>query len=209
MSDFLERTYNSCCEDRGNCINEHLPTLYEYAKKSTHVTECGVETCPSSWSFLKGLQENGQTEKRLVSADLNYHSNISKVKRTARQVGVSYLFMQGNDLFLEFEETDLLFIDTWHVYGHLKRELEKLHVFARKWIILHDTTVDGERGETLRRGWNAAKQSEETDIPIEEITRGIWPAVEEFLENHKDQWKLLERRVNCNGLTILERTTTA
>jgi hypothetical protein len=205
MSDFLTKTYETSCNDKYNCINEHLPTLSEYASKSEHVTECGVESCPSSWAFLNGLRQNGSEKKRLLSVDLKYHPNITKVKRTARQTGVDYLFMQGNVLFLEFEPTDLLFIDTWHVYGQLKRELNKLHKYARKWIILHDTTVDGERGETLRRGWNAVQQSEESDIPVEEITRGIWPAVEEFLQSHADEWKLVERRTNCNGLTILER----
>lgn len=154
MDSFLDDTFKKCCDDRFNCINEHLPTLYEYATQSEHVTECGVESCPSSWAFLRGLRDNNKEQKRLLSADLNYHPNITKVKMIARNLNISYQFMQGNDLFLQFEQTDLLFIDTWHVYGHLKRELRKLSPLAKKWIILHDTTVDGERGESLRRNWN-------------------------------------------------------
>lgn len=175
------------------------------AKECEHVTECGVESCISSWAFLRGLADNNKPGKRLVSADINYHPNIAHVRDLAKKVNVSYQFMQGNDLFLKLEQTDLLFIDTWHVYGQLKRELEQLHCLSKRWIVLHDTEIDGENGETVRRGWNAGKQSIESGYPIEEITRGIWPAVEEFLESHKQEWKLKERRRNCNGLTILER----
>ena len=99
---------------------------------------------------------------------------------------------------------DLTFIDTWHVYGQLKRELEKFAVFTNKYIILHDTTVDEIHGETIRCGMDAETQSKETGFPIEEINRGLWPAVTEFLDRNPE-WELKERFFNNNGLTILAR----
>jgi hypothetical protein len=39
-----------------------------------------------------------------------------------------------------------------------------------------------------------------------EITTGLWPAIEEFLENNRNEWTLLARYTNNNGLTILKRT---
>jgi hypothetical protein len=36
--------------------------------------------------------------------------------------------------------------------------------------------------------------------------RGLWPAVEEFLQENKN-WSLKERFTHNNGLTILERTS--
>ena len=44
-------------------------------------------------------------------------------------------------------------------------------------------------------------------IPVEEIEKGLWPAVEEFLENN-DNWELEKKYENCNGLTILKRIKT-
>ncbi len=102
------------------------------------------------------------------------------------------------------EKTDLLFIDTWHVYGHLKRELDRWNTYANKYIILHDTTVDGEVGESARHKWDIPKQMLESGLSREEIERGLWPAVEEFLALHPE-WKLKERYTNNNGLTVLER----
>jgi hypothetical protein len=41
------------------------------------------------------------------------------------------------------------------VYGHLKRELARWHTMVNKYIIIHDTTIDADLGETVRVGWNA------------------------------------------------------
>lgn len=117
--------------------------------------------------------------------------------------GVHADFQNKSDLDFVCD-TDLLFIDTWHVYGQLKRELAHWHEHVAKYIILHDTTVDAEQGETLRNGWNPHQQSKETGIPVEEITRGLWPAVEEFLAAHPE-WVLERRFTHNNGLTVLRR----
>lgn len=69
---------------------------------------------------------------------------------------------------------------------------------------MHDTTVDEWQGETIRFRKNAQEQSKTTGIPIDEINKGLWPAIEEFLENNKN-WKIKERFTNNNGLTILEK----
>ena len=69
---------------------------------------------------------------------------------------------------------------------------------------MHDTTVDEWLGETIRCGWNAEQQSRETGIPVNEINKGLWPAIEEFLDSNKN-WKIKERFRNNNGLTILEK----
>lgn len=69
---------------------------------------------------------------------------------------------------------------------------------------MHDTTVDEITGETIRCGWDAKKQSVESGFPVDEITKGLWPAVVEFLEQNPE-WYLKERFTNNNGLTILAR----
>ena len=69
---------------------------------------------------------------------------------------------------------------------------------------MHDTTVDEIHGETVRLGWDAVKQSKESGFSVEEIRKGLWPAVLEFLHNNQE-WYLKERFINNNGLTILAR----
>lgn len=69
---------------------------------------------------------------------------------------------------------------------------------------MHDTTVDEIKGETIRLGWNAEKQSLQSGFPVEEIKCGLGKAIYEFLENNSD-WELLEKLTNNNGLTVLKR----
>ena len=76
--------------------------------------------------------------------------------------------------------------------------------FCKKYIIMHDTTVDEWHGETIRMRCNAQQQSIDSGIPLDEINKGLWPAIEEFLREHPE-WKIEKRFVNNNGLTILAR----
>jgi hypothetical protein len=69
---------------------------------------------------------------------------------------------------------------------------------------MHDTTVDELYGETIRLNMNSGQQSLESGFPLEEINKGLWPAVEEFLKSNPN-WVLHERYINNNGLTILKR----
>jgi hypothetical protein len=194
----LSKTYSD--------INEHLPTLYKYAKECNSVIELGVRGCISSWPFVCGLLNNDQddNDRKILLNDIE-PCNINELLSITNGTPIKLEYKWINDLNLEVDGTyDLTFIDTWHVYGQLKRELEKFSPLTNKYIIMHDTTVDEIYGETLRMGWNAQLQHEQTGFPLEEINCGLWKAVEEFLETHSE-WKLKERFTNNNGLTILER----
>lgn len=183
-------------------INEHLPTLKSYAEQCNHITECGVRDVVSSWAFAAGLLE--KTPARIVQVDLYTHQNIVDFGSIVRENGIDVMFYQANDLTCPMEQTDLLFIDTWHIYGHLKRELARWHASVTKWIIMHDTTVDEWDGESIRNHWDPVAQSTQYGYPVEEITTGLWPAIDEFLKEHPE-WSLEQRFTNNNGLTILKR----
>ncbi len=193
--------YLNQCRTRSD-INEHLPTLYEYTKKSNTVVECGVRNIVSSYAFAAGLVGNQSNKYYMVDP---YKSNqIDGFLEKCKSEGVNAEFIHGSDIECPLVETDLLFIDTWHVYGHLKRELAYWHSSVKKYIIMHDTTVDEWAGETIRNGWNAVEQSKTTGIPIQEILKGLWPAIEEFLKEHPE-WSIEKRYTNNNGLTILAK----
>lgn len=203
-------------------IYEHLPTLSAYASQCESILELGVRGCVSSWAFVHGLLQNTGTDvdtdakrqKRIflndiVECDISELVNVvtSLTESTSTSIEIGYEWK--NDLELEFPEGtrfDLVFIDTWHVYGQLKRELAKFAPMTNKYILMHDTTVDGVEGETIRNHWDAESQSRDTEIPVSEIRKGLWPAVEEFLAENPE-WSLVKRYENCNGLTILRRNT--
>jgi hypothetical protein len=198
---FLKHNYEILCNTPSD-INEHLPTLYGYSLECNHITECGVRKAVSSYAFALGL--HGKADSKLIQVDVVKSDDVEGFADECEYDGVSTVFYEGSDLDCPMEETDLLFIDTWHIYGQLKRELARWHSYAKKYIILHDTTVDGEEGESIRLGSNIVEQVEKSGFTEEEIRKGLWPAVEEFLAEHPT-WILKERYTNNNGLTVLMR----
>ena len=199
----LHSTFKHLCETPSD-INEHLPTLAKYASECSHVTECGVRSAVSSYAFASAFLNKPDT--KLVQVDPDWHPNIDVFRLACAQEGVHTVFHQQSDLECPLEETDLLFIDTWHVYGHLKREFARWHSYVRKYIILHDTVVDAVYGESIRCGLNVELQSRSSGIPEEEIRKGLMFAVNEFLQQHPE-WVVHAHFPNNNGLTVLTRRT--
>jgi len=189
-------------------INEHFPALIKYGSECDTITEMGVRWITSTWAFL------GCAPKYLVSYDMRDpstwgegsehisdwavsrgYNNIQDVYDVAEEYNLNFKFIQANVLDVEIEETDLLFLDTWHSYKQLKAEL-KLHASkVKKYLVFHDTTTYGYIDETnyeeLGDEWKA-----------EGI--GIWKAIEEFLQDNP-QWVLEQRYENNNGLTVLKK----
>jgi hypothetical protein len=171
-------------------INEHMDTLARYAGDCSHVTEMGVRSVVSTWAFLAAMP------RKLVSIDIN-PAPIEYAQQLAAAAGIELEFRLGDTGSEEFviEETDLLFIDTWHVYEQLKREFDLHAERARKYIVLHDTTTFGDFGEghTYDCAARPARRR-----------KGLWPAIEEFLMQNR-QWVLWEKFAHNNGLTVLAR----
>jgi hypothetical protein len=180
-------------------------TLYELAKECDTILECGVRTIVSSWAFVNGLSERpAETIKILTCCDLKQSPSAPSLATACAEHRIQHTFFVGSDLDLPMQDYDMIFIDTWHIYGHLKRELAKMHSYAKKYIVLHDTEVDKVNGESIRCKWNTVKQAAESGYPEEEIRCGLGKAVDEFLIEHPE-WKLKAHYTNNNGLTVLER----
>jgi hypothetical protein len=185
-------------------IYQHLPTLYSYAKNCTSIAEFGVRGVVSTWALLKGLKENGVPSKHLICVDIDEVPVLHKISNEVRNEGINLQFIRENSVTVNIPVVDLLFIDTWHIYGHLKRELQAHHKKVRKYIIMHDTEIDKIYGESIRGGHDMVKQSIESGYPIEEIGCGLQKAINEFISQHPE-WVIHQVFTNNNGLTILKR----
>lgn len=199
----IKEKYVYLCNDSSD-INEHLPTLYNYASKCESIIELGVRGCISSWAFVYGLLNNNSIHKKILLNDINA-CDINNILDSTKNLDIDVNYQWINDLDLVItENVDMTFIDTWHVYAQLKRELDKFSLITNKYIIMHDTTIDEFEGETIRSKWNAEHQSRSTGFPVEEINTGLGKAIDDFLISNPN-WKLLEKFTNNNGLTVLER----
>jgi hypothetical protein len=139
----------------------------------------GVRWVVSTWALLAAKP------KKLISYDINYHPNIEQVK--AAETETDFTFIKADVLTVDIEPTDMLFIDTWHIARQLKEEL-RLHANkVRRYLVFHDTTTFGNRGE--------------------DGGDGLWPVIDSFVNDNPD-WVIKERLTNNNGLTILERVST-
>nr|WP_165864236.1 hypothetical protein [Capsulimonas corticalis] len=164
-------------------ISEHLPYLFRLASTVNHVTEMGTRTGQSTAAFVHA------GPKRIVAYDLVRHQEVDKVEQAAIACGIDFIFHEQDVLQAQIEDTDLLFLDTWHVEEQMRQELALHAGKARRFIVLHDTQTFADLGETAVMG-------------------GVWPPITDFLRA-SPEWHILEHFPNNNGLTVLARSRTA
>jgi hypothetical protein len=188
-------------------IDEHLVYLTKLSSECESILECGVRSVVSSWAFINGLLINKSNKKLLHCCDIERCPDTHILEQVAIGNQISFHFHECSDLDINMIEYDMIFIDTWHVYGHLKRELDKMNKYAKKYIVMHDTEVDRIHGESIRRGMDIHKQMSESGYTHEEISTGLEKALLEFLSSNKN-WKVKTHFSHQHGLTILERIKT-
>ena len=96
----------------------------------------------------------------------------------------AFKFIRANVLDVEIEPTDLLFIDSYHTYEQLNRELELHSNKVRQFLAFHNTEAFGNIGEDGSRP-------------------GLQQAIDEFIDS--SEWELFAEFKNNNGLTVLSK----
>ena len=175
-------------------INLHLNTLRYYASQSKTIVEMGVRWVVSTWAFLEGHPKKLTSYDIVSPEEWKRGDRMSPVEEYAKENNIDFKFILQDVLTVKLPKTDLLFIDTWHVYDQLIQELNMHSSQVNKWIILHDTETFGEKGENSSYSIREKKEY-----------LGLKFAVNEFLQNNVDTWRLHEHYTFCNGLTILKR----
>lgn len=145
----IEEKYKELCRTPSD-INEHLPTLREYADKCEHVTEFGVRGCISLHAFL------ASNAKQVTAYDIANVAVPDCDKLT---------FINADVLSVEIDPTDLLFVDTKHTASQLRDELALHSEKVQKYLIFHDTAIYGAFGEDGGPGLDAAILKFLTDAP--------------------------------------------
>jgi hypothetical protein len=184
--DALALKYQQACSTPGDIV-EHLPMLCAYAARCQRVTEMGTRYGNSTVAFLAAQP------LELVCYDISEIS-VQTIAQLRTMTGRTKMtFYQKSVLEVEIEPTDLLFIDTYHIYPQLQQELQLHAGKVKKWIILHDTESFGVDGEPLPG---------QTPVP----GQGIMRAVHEFLAANQGSWSVEYKTDKCNGLMVLQRT---
>jgi hypothetical protein len=148
------------------------------------------------------LAENISKNRSYIGIDIRRppEGNLQSAQRCAEGVGISFRFWQANDMEIDLEPAEMLFIDSLHTYCHLTYELEAFSSKISKYIAMHDTSDHWSTHD------DDQYHGDYSEYPpsIDRTKRGLWMAVEDFLANHPE-WQLYERRMNNYGFTILKR----
>jgi predicted O-methyltransferase YrrM len=119
--------------------DQHVLTLYSIAlgSKAKNILELGVRNGDSTRPLLAAAYKNGG---KLTSVDINETSFVPD--ECYRE---NWCFVKGDALeFLQTQNPeqpyDLIFIDDWHAYQHVKQELIEIDrlVSPRTVILVHD-----------------------------------------------------------------------
>lgn len=164
----IESKYKEFCITESD-INLHLPTLRSYYDKCDHVTELGVRGCVSLFAAL------ASNAKKVVAVDIFNVWTPTVEKLT---------FICADDLTIEIEETDFLFIDSKHNFVQCMAELNLHAKNVIKYIGFHDTAIFGINGD--------------------DGLLGLTYAIDAFLEKNKE-WSICYQTDVNNGLTIIEK----
>lgn len=205
-------------------IWEHLPLMCKYSMECESIVEIGVRSIVSTWAFLKGLLNGHNSNKKsLICVDVDDIPSIEYVIGVAKDAGIEVKFIRGDSATIDFRASsrpfqtnvrdqqprdvyDMLFIDSWHIGGHLERELTTHAHKITKYIMMHDTEGDAITGESVRCGYNIPEQSKQYGYSEASIRTGLQSVIDKFLQTHPE-WILKERFNFNNGLTILQRKT--
>jgi hypothetical protein len=180
----IDHFYSLRCAENSD-ICQHLPTLKEYAEKCDTIVELGVRSIVSTWAFLSGRP------KQLISVDIKHPDHYSDydnnctlidVKVAADEEGIDFQFIIGSSLEVELPECDMIFFDTLHTFNQLSQEIHLHAKKARKYMVFHDTVTYGEE---------------------------LMPAIANFLlTDFTDNWRIIAKYSNNNGLLILGKNGT-
>lgn len=158
-------------------INEHLDSLYQLASFCDTVTEFGVRTAVSTYALLSWCNN-------VTSYDIYELKEVKDLIEQAQREEKNFKFVLADVLNVDIEETDMLFIDTRHVWKQIKAELERHGSKVKKYMAFHDTETFG--------------------ITWEDWGEGIMMQIDIFLDNNPER-RIMHRHKNNNGLLIISK----
>ena len=190
LMELMNRTLKTK-NDGGEQYFEHVLTFFSIAlqMKTKKILELGVRNGGSSYPFLVACKVLGG---HLTSVDIK-----SNVWIAPEDLAEYQTFIQSDAIeFLtkNTEKYDLIYVDDWHSYPHVKKELEEIDRISDEntIILLHDLM-----GNSEPNYWSPIDYDENGEWGL----GGPYRAVEEL---DKEKWEWMTIPTN-HGLTILRK----
>lgn len=126
----IEELYQQRCRT-GHNIDQHLPTLRQYAERCQRVTEFGTDIGFSTCAFLAAAPKSVDCYDIIRTAEVDLLADLCPSETVFR-------FHQKDTREATIKPTDLLFIDTIHTYWQVTEELQRHARKVRRYLIFHD-----------------------------------------------------------------------
>lgn len=119
-------------------LDSLLGFVMQYAMRPDiqHVTEIGVQNVGASYGLAKAAAERGSGLVYRAHDREMLPANAAMDRLMGECPAIDYKFTAGDDLKITIEETDALFLDTWHTDSDLAAELNQLSEKTRKLMVL-------------------------------------------------------------------------
>lgn len=127
-------------------LDEHMPTIQEYADRCDHVTDLGHRR--ESVAALVCSKAQHVTIYNPESADPVVKKLLELIPRNkAVEIQPKKVSEAVHTVTEDIDDTDLLFVDTLMTFDRITRVLERFAPKVRKYIIIHDTKLFMQKGE--------------------------------------------------------------
>lgn len=113
-------------------FSSRMDAMQNLFKDVKTITELGTFQGCSTSAWLK------LRPKKLITIDIKPHLDKDIFEIAAKEIGVHFEYIIADDMTINIEPCDLLFIDTSHTEEHTYQELKRHGNKALKYIAFHD-----------------------------------------------------------------------
>lgn len=181
----LHRFFFESCD-----INEHYPVIHYLASQCRTIAELGGVR-EFGTSMLLALSRPERLRTVDPSGDVTSHENYAKLVDFCKRANIDYAHVTDDTRMVDLDPVDMLFTDSIHTGEYVKAELLTHAQFVSKYIVIHDTAIYGDLGETGHFVNGEYKR-----------VAGLVHGINEFLDID-NSWTKLYSYGHNNGLIVL------
>jgi hypothetical protein len=153
-------------------FSSRMDAMQNLFKDVKTITELGTfQGCSTSaWLKLK--------PKKLITIDIKPHLDKDIFEIAAKEIGVHFEYIIADDMTINIDPCDLLFIDTSHTEEHTYQELKRHGNKALKYIAFHD---------------------------VVEPKHQTMPGIKRYLQENINKWEIFYKDLVGDGFLVLKK----
>ena len=153
-------------------FSSRMDAMQNLFKDVKTITELGTFQGCSTSAWLK------LRPKKLITIDIKPYLDKDIFEIAAKEIGVHFEYIIADDMTINIEPCDLLFIDTSHTEEHTYQELKRHGNKALKYIAFHD---------------------------VVEPKHQTMPGIKRYLQENINKWEIFYKDLVGDGFLVLKK----